>query len=63
MYLCARGVVVACDRSCICVLGESLLLMSRHVMCARGIDVACERSCICLLEESLFLVSGHVFVC
>jgi hypothetical protein len=24
MYLCARGTVVACERSCICVLGESL---------------------------------------
>jgi hypothetical protein len=25
MYLSANGIVVACDRSCICVLVESLL--------------------------------------
>ena len=31
MYLCARGIDVACERSCICVLGESLLLVSGHV--------------------------------
>jgi hypothetical protein len=31
MYLCAKGIVVACERSCICVLGESLLLVSGHV--------------------------------
>ena len=63
MYLCARGIIVACERSCICVLGESLFLVIRHVMCARGIEVACERSCICVLEESLMLLSRHAFVC
>ena len=31
MYLCARGIDVACERSCICVLRESLLLVSGHV--------------------------------
>ena len=31
MYLCAREIVVACERSCICVLEESLLLVSGHV--------------------------------
>ena len=31
MYLCARGIVVACERSCICVLGESMMLVSDHV--------------------------------
>ena len=51
MYLCARGIVVACERSCICVLGESLLLVSVMYLCARGIVVACERSCICVLGE------------
>ena len=30
MHLCARGIVVSCDPSCICVLEESLLLLSRH---------------------------------
>jgi hypothetical protein len=30
MYLCARGIVVACERSCICVLGESMMLESGH---------------------------------
>jgi hypothetical protein len=49
MYLGARGIVVACERSCICVLEESLLLVSSHVYCVLG--------------ESLLLVSGHVFVC
>jgi hypothetical protein len=49
MYLCARKIVVACERPCI--------------FCAWEIVVACERSCICVLEESLLLVSGHVFVC
>ena len=29
--LCASGIVVACDRSCICVLIESLLPVSGHV--------------------------------
>ena len=34
MYLCAKGIVVGCERSCICVLGESLLLVSGHAfMC------------------------------
>jgi hypothetical protein len=28
MYLCASGIVVACDRSCICVLVESLFPLS-----------------------------------
>ena len=31
MYLCARRIVVACERPCICVLGKSLLLVSGHV--------------------------------
>jgi hypothetical protein len=31
MYLCARGIVVACEWSCICVLGESMLLVSVHI--------------------------------
>ena len=31
MYLCARGIVVACERSCIYVLGGSMLLVSGHV--------------------------------
>jgi hypothetical protein len=31
MYLCARGIVVACEQSCTCVLEESLLLVSGHV--------------------------------
>jgi hypothetical protein len=63
MHLCARGIVVACERSCICVLGESLLLVSRNAMCARGIGVASEWSCICVLGESMLLVIGYVFVC
>ena len=28
--MCARGIAVACERSCICVLEESLLLVSGH---------------------------------
>jgi hypothetical protein len=31
MFLCASGMVVAYDRSCICVLVESLLPVSGHV--------------------------------
>ena len=31
MYFCARGIVVTCELSCICVLGESLLPVSGHV--------------------------------
>ena len=31
MYLCARVIDVSCERSCICVLGESMLLVSGHV--------------------------------
>jgi 3,4-dihydroxy-2-butanone 4-phosphate synthase len=31
MYLCACWIVVACDRSCICVLVESLLPLIAHV--------------------------------
>ena len=31
MYLFVRGNVVTCERSCICVLGESLLHVSGHV--------------------------------
>jgi hypothetical protein len=30
MYLCARGIVVACELSGICVLEESLLPVSGH---------------------------------
>ena len=63
MYLCASGLVVTCDRSCICVLFESLWPVSDHVLCASGIVVACDRSCICLLVKSLLPVSSHVFVC
>ena len=62
MYLCARGIVVASEQSCICVLGESMLLVIDYVfvckgnrcclravmyLCASGIVVACEQSCIC----------------
>ena len=62
MYLCARGIDVACERSCICVLGESMLFVVMY-LCVRGNVVTCERSCICVLGESLLHVSGHVFVC
>jgi hypothetical protein len=31
MYLSSNGIVVACDRSCICVLVESLLPVIGHV--------------------------------
>jgi hypothetical protein len=63
MHLCARGIVVACEGSCICVLGESLLLVSPNAMCARGIGVASEWSSICVLGESMLLVIDYVFVC
>jgi hypothetical protein len=62
MYLSASGIVVTCDRSCICVLVESLWPVSGHLLCASRIVVGCERSCICLLVESLWPVNGHVFV-
>ena len=72
------GIVVACDRSCICVLVESFLPVIGHVfvcflnrcgllsvmyLSSNGIVVACDRSCICVLVESLWPVIGHVFVC
>ena len=62
LYLSASRIVVACDRSCICVLVESLPV-SRNVLWDSGIVVGCERSCICVLVESLWPVNGHVFVC
>ena len=31
MYLSSNGIVVACDRSCICVLAESLCPVIGHV--------------------------------
>ena len=79
MYFSASGIVVACDRSCICVLVESLLPVIGHVFvcllnrCGQlsvmylsaynGIVVACDRSCICGLVESLLPVIGDAFVC
>ena len=78
MYLSASGIVVACDRSCICVLFESLLpeighvfvcllnrcgLLSVMYLSSNGIVVASDRSCVCVLVESLWPVNGHVFVC
>ena len=78
MYLCASGIVVACDRSCICMLVESLLPVIGHVfvallnrcgllsimyLSANGIVLACDRSCIFVLVESLLPLIGHVFVC
>jgi hypothetical protein len=78
IYMCACWIVVACDRSCICLLVELLLPVIGHVfvcflnrcclgyvmyLCACWIVVACYRSCICLLMESLLPLIGHVFVC
>ena len=31
MYLCARGIDDACERSRICMLEESMLIVSTHV--------------------------------
>jgi hypothetical protein len=31
MFLCASGIVVACDRSCFCVIVESLWPVIGHV--------------------------------
>ena len=36
MYLCAGGIVVTCEQSCICLLGESLLPVSGHVFVCSG---------------------------
>ena len=33
MYLCARGIDVACERSCICVLGESMFVSGHVFVC------------------------------
>jgi hypothetical protein len=76
MFLFASGIVVGCERSCICLLVESLWPVIGHVFvcllngCMRtvmylsaGGIVACDRSFICVLVESLWPVSGHVFVC
>ena len=70
---------MACERSCIFLLVESLWPVIGHVfvcllnrcgllsvmyLSANGIVVASfDRSCICLLMESLLPVIGHVFVC
>ena len=62
MFLCASGIVVGCERSCICLLVESLWPVNVMYLCASGIDVACDRLCICVLVESLPVI-GHVFVC
>ena len=37
MYLCARAIDVACERSCICVLGESMLHLSTILIFDFGI--------------------------
>ena len=78
MHFSANRIVLACDRSCICVLVESVWPLIGHVfvcllnrcgllsvmyLSANGIVVVCDRSCICLLMESLLPVIGHVFVC
>ena len=70
--------MVACERSCICLLVKSLWPVIGHVfvcllnrcgllsvmyLSSNGIVVACDRSCICLLMESLLPLIGHVFVC
>jgi hypothetical protein len=64
LYLSASGIVVACDRSCICVLVESLMTVIGHVfvcllnrcclwsvmyLCSCWIVLACDRSCTCVL--------------
>ena len=69
---------MACYRSCIFLLMESLLPVIGHVfvcllnrcgqlsvmyLSANGIVVACDRSCICVLVESLLPVIGDAFVC
>ena len=68
---------MACHRSCICVLVESLLPVIGHVFvfmlngcgllsvmyCSANGIVAFDRSCICVLVESLLPLIGHVFVC
>ena len=63
MYLSASGIVVASDRSCICVLVESLWPVVVHVCVCLLNRCSCYRSCICVLVESLWPVIGHVFVC
>ena len=37
MHLCARGMDVVCERSCICVLGESMLHLSTILIFYFGI--------------------------
>jgi hypothetical protein len=71
-------IVVACERSCFCVLVESLWPVIGHVFvcflnrcglwsvmyfCDCWIVVACDRSCICVIVESLWSVFCLVFVC
>ena len=78
MHFSANGIVLACDRSCICVLVESLVPLIGYVfVCllnrcglrmvmyfsASEIVVACDQSCICVLVESFLPLIGHVFVC
>ena len=63
MFLSASGIVVGCERSCICLLVESLCVRAVMYLSASGILVACDRSYIYVLVESLLPVIGHVFVC
>ena len=56
MYLCVRGHVFVCQRSCICVLDVMYL-------CVRGHVFVCQGSCICVLDVMYLCVRGHVFVC
>ena len=53
---------MACGRSCICVLVESLLPVIGNVFVCWLNLCSCYLSCICVLVESLLPVIGHVFV-
>jgi hypothetical protein len=76
MYLYNCWIVVAWDRSCICLVVESLWPVIGHVyvwllnrfglwsgmyLFDCWIVLACDRSCICVIVESLWPVIGHVF--
>ena len=62
MYLSASG-IVACDRSCICVLVESLLPVIGHVF-VFFLNL-CDLLSVMYFSamESLWPVISHVFVC
>jgi hypothetical protein len=68
MYLCVRGIVTkpvpsqVSQRSCICVLGVSILCVRVSILCVR-VSILCVRVSILCVRVSILCVRGIYFVC